>query len=112
MREQLEKAFSRLLRRRRRGEAGDGARGSEPLASEDDSVWTQVPVGAKIIRAVRAFDTLTVNDLGESKHTPDKALSEMHRDTAEGYDHDVLAAIERAITRNPQSPTLEPALRA
>ena len=84
----------------------------EPLASGENSGCTEAPIGARIIRAVRAFDTLTVNDLGDPKSTPDKALSEMHRDAAEGYDHGVLAAIERAITRNPQSRTLEPALSA
>ncbi len=84
----------------------------EPFASENDPGRPEVPIGARIIRAVRAFDALTVTDLGEPKATPEKALSEMHRDTIAGHDHDVLAAIERVVTRNPQSRTPEPALTA
>jgi response regulator RpfG family c-di-GMP phosphodiesterase len=69
-----------------------------------------VPVGARIIRAVRAFDTLMYSDAGSVNCTPHAALRQLRNDGSGEYDPDVLSAIERVARHVAGPKELEPAL--
>lgn len=62
----------------------------EPLAA------AEIPVGAKIIRLVRAFDQLTEGGVGGQWSSPEEALAELRRDRSLPQDEAVFAALERA----------------
>ena len=66
-----------------------------PATMPDDQNAPEVPVGAKIIRAVRSFDEFTTTGVGGEVLNPEDAIREMRRDRAAGYDADVLSAIQR-----------------
>ena len=80
-------------------------RGAIPLLLSQDTLFSgslpeeqqpsDTPIGAKIIRAVRAYDALTTMGVGGETLSSEEALKEMRRDRAAGYDSDVLTAIER-----------------
>ena len=65
------------------------------LAMEDEVECGEVPLGARIIRAVRAFDALTVGDSGETKCSSGRALLELRKAPSGEFDDEVLNAIER-----------------
>ncbi len=65
------------------------------LASMDSAL--DVPLGAKIIRAVRAFDELTNEDGGHSRMKPDEAVRFLQRDTSAQYPEDLLRCLERNV---------------
>ena len=65
---------------------------AEPSAS--------VPVGARIIRATRAYDTLTEGPSGGEKLIPQDALKEMRSDQASPYYADVLKVLERIVFKS------------
>lgn len=70
------------------------------LAMEDELGCQEVPLGARIIRAVRAYDALTVGELGEAKCSSERALLELRRAPSGEYDDEVLNAIERMARRS------------
>jgi len=70
------------------------------LAMEDDVEFGEVPLGARIIRAVRAFDALTVGDSGETKCSSGRALLELRKAPSGEFDDEVLNAIERMTRRS------------
>jgi len=72
----------------------------EGLAMEDEVDCGEVPLGARIIRAVRAFDALTVGESGEAKCSTARALLELRKAPSDEYDEEVLNAIERMARRN------------
>lgn len=63
----------------------------------------ETPLGAKIISAVRAFDSLAYCDGGESRGAPAKVLAELRKHKE--HDEEVLAALERACRRHSAAPT-------
>ena len=81
---------------------------SECLGVEERPPSGDIPQGAKIIRAIRAYDALTYGTTGELMNTPDDALREMRRDVSAGFDPEVLDAIERCARRPVSNVALEP----
>ena len=71
----------------------------ECLAGGGESAPPDIPVGAKIIRAVRQYVTLTMDVAGGTKMSSADAIREMREDTLGGYDPHVVAAIERVVQR-------------
>lgn len=80
----------------------------ECLTSDTDDAAGDVPIGAKIIRAVRGYDELMSGESGPPAATPRDAVQELRKDVAGAYDPDVLAAIERCIPRTSPSSKQEP----
>jgi HD-GYP domain-containing protein (c-di-GMP phosphodiesterase class II) len=70
------------------------------LAMEDEVDCGEIPLGTRIIRAVRAFEALTVGDLGEAKSSSARALLELRKAPAGEFDDEVLNAIERMARRS------------
>lgn len=85
----------------------DAAR--ECLTSEEDRAAGDIPLGAKIIQAVRAYDALVSGDSGGLAMTHQEALQELRKDIACGFDPEVLDAIERCIRRSTKTEPLEAA---
>ena len=79
------------------------------LSAEDDSQFTDIPLGAKIIHSVRAYDALTGPGLGEAKTDAQNALWELRKDRSGEHDESVLKALERVVRRSVAAPTPEPA---
>jgi response regulator RpfG family c-di-GMP phosphodiesterase len=81
------------------------------LTSEaGESVAEGIPLGAKIIRAVRAYDAIVHGEASVAAGTkPGHAIQELRRDISAGYDPDVLDAIERCVRRVGRAPALSPA---
>jgi len=81
----------------------------ECMGLQAEAARNAVPLGARIIRAVRAFDALTTDQSGGPALTPSQALDELRKDTSVGYDAAVIDALEHAVERSRPQPTLEPA---
>lgn len=77
----------------------------ECLAGAGESATPDIPVGAKIIRAVRHYLTLTTDDAGGTKMPAAAAIRELREDTLGGYDPEVIAAIERVVKRLAGAPS-------
>jgi HD-GYP domain-containing protein (c-di-GMP phosphodiesterase class II) len=60
---------------------------------------TQVPLGARIIRTVRAYDALMHSKWGLPNTTPSDAIKELWRDIEAEHDPMILHALERIVTR-------------
>ncbi len=71
----------------------------ECLSTEEDTASEDIPIGARIIRAVRAYDALTAGDADSPKAAHDNSLQELRKDIASGFDPDVLDAIGRCLQR-------------
>ena len=78
------------------------------LSIDEHEGMSEPPLGAKIIHAVRAFDAQIYATTGEPKATPEQALAEMHREGGGVYDLDVLAAIDRVVSRTRDAARLDP----
>lgn len=76
----------------------------EEAAASQDS-----PRGARIIRAVRAYDALLHAGTDEIASTPSDALREMRKDVGSSFDSDVLDAIDGCVRRPVKRSTLVPA---
>ncbi|HEX3656170.1 MAG TPA: HD domain-containing phosphohydrolase [Pirellulales bacterium] len=84
---------------------GTVLRGAIPILLNQDQPWpaalpepqsqTEIPIGAKIVRAVRTYCSLTTAGVDGQRLTPREALAEMRRDRHAGYDSDVLEALSR-----------------
>ena len=70
------------------------------LAMEDEVGCGEAPLGARIIRAVRAYDALTVGESGEAKSSSARALLELRKAPPGEFDDEVLIAIERMARRS------------
>lgn len=80
------------------------------LAMEEEAGCQEIPLGARIIRAVRAYDALTVGDLGEAKISSERALLELRKAPPSEFDDEVLNAVERMARRSTTASSLpEPA---
>lgn len=67
------------------------------LASESGTGKSQVPLGARIIRTVRAYDALVQDGAGGGL-APEAALAALRRDRSAYYDEDVLATLARCVS--------------
>ena len=81
----------------------------DELASEFAGQADDMPVGARIIRAARAYDSLTASDTDKPLATPEGAFREMRRDGTADYDPEVLVALERVVRRATANPAVEQA---
>lgn len=81
------------------------------IVSEDDDVdsssdesgpsqSTSIPVGARIIKTVRAYDRLAVSDAGTVSKTPKDAVETLRSDGDE-YDTEVLNVLEYLLCKTP-----------
>jgi HD-GYP domain-containing protein (c-di-GMP phosphodiesterase class II) len=81
----------------------------ECLPTDDNAAPEAMPLGARIIRAVRAFDALTTGDSDGAATSAPQALQELRKDVTGGFDVEVLDAIERCGPRSARTDVLEPA---
>lgn len=59
------------------------------LAMDDEMGCQEIPLGARIIRAVRSYYALTVGELGEPKCSPERALLELRKAAPGEFDDEV-----------------------
>ncbi len=85
-----------------------GAR--ELLVGDGESYTTSMPIGARIIRAARAYDALINGLMGDRDVTPGDALRELRGDVAAAFDENVLAALGQVLQRGGSAATRVPAL--
>ena len=78
------------------------------LAMEDEVECGEIPLGARIIRAVRAYDALTVGDSSEPKSSSARALLELRKGTPSEFDDEVLNALERMVKKSSMPSSSEP----
>lgn len=77
----------------------------ECLTSEDGVAPHDIPLGAKIIRTVRAYDALTEDNSAGAGMEPEDAIKALRKDPYTQYDDDIIRAIEKCQTRRvPMSP--------
>jgi response regulator RpfG family c-di-GMP phosphodiesterase len=71
-------------------------------AAQDDAPHARIdePIGARIIRAVRAYDSLTGGSLTENWSDPHEALAELARDPAFAAEASLRRALQRAVLRD------------
>ncbi|HXY37741.1 MAG TPA: HD domain-containing phosphohydrolase [Planctomycetaceae bacterium] len=75
--------------------------GQHRALGEGSSI-AQVPLGARIIRTVRAYDALIHSKWGLPGTTPAEAIKELWRDVEAEHDPMILHALERVVTRGSQ----------
>ncbi len=80
------------------------------LASEDGLTPNGIPIGAKIIRAVRAYDALTDDDANGSGLKPNEAVKALRKDPSSQYDELVVHALEQCVATRIPSSTYEESL--
>ncbi len=83
---------------------------NECAATAEEYVTSDEPKGAKIIRAVRAFDSLASEGLGQERRGAEDTVRELRKEVSGGYDPDVLDAIERVARQSAHSGSRKPAL--
>jgi K+-sensing histidine kinase KdpD len=71
---------------------------------------TSVPLGGRIIHAVREYDALVHGSAGNKRWSPAEALQIMRKDISAAHDETVLAAIEQVIPRRATENAREPVL--
>ena len=84
----------------------DAAR--ECLATEDYRTSGEIPLGAKIIRTVRVYDSLTEDAPTGARVTPQDAIQELRKDISGGHDPEVLDNLERHVRRAARTHAAEP----
>lgn len=79
----------------------------ENLDGPGEPKFRQMPIGARILSTVRAFDSLTHTEAGQPPLNTTEAIAELRRECG-GRDDDILNAIERVVGRE-SAPKPEPA---
>lgn len=85
----------------------DGVSDSMSGVREHQGDAGEVPLGARVIRAVRAFDALTVDAFGEEARPVEEVLQELRKERSDEFGMDVLDAVER-VTRKTSSTKTAP----
>lgn len=85
----------------------DALRDALELSSEKPA--GEAPIGARIIRAVRAFDTLLYSSAGTMNCTPQAALRQLRKEAGSDHDQDVVDAIGKVVRYKEAMPEPEPA---
>jgi hypothetical protein len=67
------------------------------LAGVDDGKSSDIPVGSRIIRAVRAYDTLASSE--STQLSPAEILRKLRQDTLTRHDPEVLDALQQVVSR-------------
>jgi HD-GYP domain-containing protein (c-di-GMP phosphodiesterase class II) len=78
------------------------------LTGEDAPV-RDVPIGAKIIRAARAYDALVAGESDRRAMSPPDAVQELRKDVSGAFSPDVLDAIEHCTSRSGKRSSPKPA---
>lgn len=68
------------------------------LSADEDTAAMEVPLGARIIKAARAFDAHT-NGVGTDVLDPRAAIQQIRREQSDQIGEEVLGALERAVRR-------------
>jgi hypothetical protein len=76
---------------------------SESLTLAEPAHASDMPFGAKIIRTVRAYDSLMESEWGRAGATPDQIIAELRRDTTADHHPAVLHALERTVSKSDAS---------
>jgi hypothetical protein len=71
------------------------------LAGLKERTPTDVPIGARILRVARAYDSITMGRLGENL-SPAEAMQELRSDKTAEYDVDVLEVLDRVVVEKQQ----------
>ena len=79
----------------------------EYLAREPRSQTEEMPIGGRIIQAVRAYDDATSDIAGQATLAPAEALRKIHTQSGRAYDGGVLQALTRVVQKTDQSADLE-----
>ncbi len=79
----------------------------ESIAGDRPATPGDVPIGARIIRAVRAYGKLIARGLEGEKLSPAEAVKRLQSDPAAEYGADVLDALQQIVSRTDQTPTAE-----
>ncbi|MEE9294066.1 MAG: HD domain-containing phosphohydrolase [Phycisphaerae bacterium] len=74
------------------------------LTDEDGVAPHDIPLGAKIIRAVRAYDALTEDNTLGSGLGPAEAVKALRKELSAHHDDDVLGALEKSVARLSPAP--------
>lgn len=82
----------------------------EYLADEDSGNRSDTPIGAEIIRAVRAYDAITFDSNGKPARNPTEAIQELRRSIPELYSEGVVGALAAVVTQSRNRQALRPAL--
>ena len=72
---------------------------SDPLPTEEDKTTAEIPIGAKIIRTVRAYLALVSEGSDEPQRSPAEAFELLRNDPGADHDETVLRVLERIVTR-------------
>ena len=76
--------------------------------TSEEGMPADIPLGAKIIRTVRAYDELAEDESGGSPLTPQEAVDALRRDTSARHQEDVVRTLERCVaTVSPATPVEE-----
>ncbi len=71
-----------------------------PAMSDESPASAEIPLGAKIIRTVRAFDALVSPRIDSSRMDSDEALAALEADTTAEHSPEVLSALRRVVSQN------------
>ena len=71
---------------------------AEALNLNDEEPGHDIPLGARIIHTVRAFDNAVHSDWGSSQVTPEEAIEDLRADTS--HDELVIQALETALSED------------
>lgn len=77
------------------------------VAADSGAASGEVPLGAKIIRAARAYDGLVFNE-SDTSLSPTEALQELGKDISGDFDPDVLSGLGRFLGLTGKSARLDP----
>jgi HD-GYP domain-containing protein (c-di-GMP phosphodiesterase class II) len=82
----------------------------ECINTQADAASGEIPLGAKIIRAVRAYDAQTSPDSQLPTADPHEAIQQIRRDVTGGFNTDVVDALERCVCGSKRVSAAEPTL--
>jgi len=71
------------------------------LAALHEQAPAIVPIGARILRVARAYESLTMGHAGENL-SPSEAIQELRADTTAEYDVDILEVLDRVVVDKQQ----------
>jgi len=76
----------------------------EPSVLDQMDSSAEVPVGARIIRAARAYCELAQSSPGGPRLSVDEIFEELRSDTASDHDEDILAILQLAVSESEPAP--------
>ncbi len=82
----------------------------ECINTQADATTSDIPLGAKIIRAVRAYDARTSSNSHLPTAEPHEAVQQIRRDVTGGFNPDVVDALERCVCGSKRASVAEPTL--